>query len=115
MAHIRAGKLRALATSGPKRSPLLPDVPTLKEAGYGDLVVEDWLGMFVPARTPSEIIAKLNGVVREALKSSETREAFAKLMIEPGGESPEECAKLVHAEHRMWGPIVKASGFVGDD
>ena len=48
VAHIRAGKLRALATSGPKRSPLLPDVPTLKEAGYGDLVVEDRLGMFVP-------------------------------------------------------------------
>lgn len=115
IAHIRAGRLRVLASSGPKRSSLLPDVPTFHEAGYTDLVVEDWLGMFVPARTPREIIAKLNGVVREALKSSETREAFAKLMIEPGGESPEECSKLVAAELKKWGPIVKASGFVGDD
>jgi tripartite-type tricarboxylate transporter receptor subunit TctC len=115
IAHLRAGRLRAFATSGPNRSALLPDVPTFKEAGYADLVVEDWVGMFVPARTSAEIIAKLNGVVREALKSGETREAFAKLMIDPGGESPEECAKRVIAEHRMWGPIVKASGFVGDD
>jgi tripartite-type tricarboxylate transporter receptor subunit TctC len=115
IAHIRAGKLRALATSGPQRSALLPNVPTFKEAGYADIVIEDWLGMFVPARTPREIIGRLNGVVRHALKSTETREAFAKLVIEPGGESPEECATLIQAEHHMWGPIVKASGFVGDD
>jgi tripartite-type tricarboxylate transporter receptor subunit TctC len=115
MAHIRAGKLRALATSGPTRSALLPHVPTFKEAGYPDLVVEDWIGMFVNVRTPEAIIARLNTATRDVLRSSETIEAFAKFMIKPGGESPAECAHLIRAEHAMWGPIVKASGFVGED
>lgn len=114
MSHIKSGKLRAIASSGMQRSLQLPDVLTFKEAGYAELDVQDWFGVFVPAGTPREIVARLNQTTRDMLSTSETRQAFAKLMIDPGGESPQECEQLVTAEHRMWGPIVKNSGFTAD-
>lgn len=114
MLHLKSGKLRALASSGTKRSQLLPDVPTFKESGYADLDVQDWFGVFVPAGTPREVVARLNQTTREMLSTSETRHLFARLMIDPGGESPQECEQRVAAEHRMWGPIVKASGFTAE-
>lgn len=112
----RAGKVRALATSGAQRSAVLPDVPTLREAGFPDIDVRDWVGVFVPAKTPTELVAKLNAVLREALQTPEMADAFAKQMIEPmPPRSPEETAHQVQAEHRMWAPVVKASGFVSDE
>jgi tripartite-type tricarboxylate transporter receptor subunit TctC len=113
--HLQAGKLRALATTGAQRSSIFPNIPTFKESGYPEIDMKDWLGLFVPSKTPPETVAKLNTVVREVLKSSEIVEAFAKLMVEPRGESPAECARLVQAEYKLWGPIVKASGFVGEN
>ena len=113
--HLRAGRIRTLATTGTQRSALFPDVPTFKESGYPEIDMKDWMGVFVPYRTPTETVAKLNIAVREAFKSKEMAETFARLMLEPGGESPAECASLVAGEYDRWGPIVKASGFMGDD
>ncbi len=116
VSQYRAGKVRALAISGAQRSSVLPDVPTMKEAGYAEIDVKDWVGVFVPAKTPPDIVAKLNAALRDALKTPEMIDAFAKQMIEPvPALSPEETARQVQAEHRMWAPVVKASGFVSDE
>lgn len=116
VSHLRAGKLRALATSGAERSSMLPDVPTFKEAGFADIKVDDWIAVFVPAKTPAALIAKLNAALRDALKTPELTDAFAKLMVElVPPQSPEEFGRQVLAELTMWGPIVKASGFIGED
>lgn len=110
----KAGKLRILATTGPKRSPYLPEAPTLKESGF-NLEATEWFGIFVPARTSPDTVAKLNAAIREALKSKEVTEGFAKFAFEPAGESPVEFATLVKSEHERWGPIVKSTGFTAED
>jgi len=108
--HIKAGKLIALATTGAKRDPALPDVPTMQEAGVQGYESGVWFGLMVPAATPKDIIAKLNHAAVEATKSPE----FIKRMhdlgynIIPG--SPEDMGKMIQEELRRWGPIVKASG-----
>lgn len=115
MASVQAGKLRALAVTGAQRSQLLPDVPTFAESGYAGLEMRDWYGVYLPSKAPHETVVRLNAAVREAVGSKEMSEALAKVALEPGGESPQECANLIAAESRMWGAIVKASGFVADD
>ena len=113
--HIRAGRLRALATTSADRSPLLPDVPTFKEAGYPQLAVRDWIGTFVPAKTPSDRVEQLNALLRRALTSREVSDTYATLMMDVSSESPREAARMVQAEYEMWRPIVRASGFSVDD
>jgi tripartite-type tricarboxylate transporter receptor subunit TctC len=113
--HIRAGRLRALAVTSAERSPVLPDVPTFKEAGYPQLAIKDWIGVFVPANTPAETVERLNAALRAALKSSEVRQAYATLMMDSSSESPGDAARMVQAEYEMWRPIVKASGFTAAD
>jgi tripartite-type tricarboxylate transporter receptor subunit TctC len=110
----KAGKLRILATTGPERSRYLPDAPTLKESGF-DLASTEWFGIFVPVKTSAETIAKLNAAIREALKSKEVTDGFAKFAFEPAGESPAEFAKLVKSEYERWAPIVKSTGFTAED
>jgi tripartite-type tricarboxylate transporter receptor subunit TctC len=108
--HIKAGKLIALATTGAKRDPALPDVPTMQEAGVPGYESGVWFGLMVPAATPKDVIAKLNHAAVDATKSPE----FIKRMhdlgynIIPG--SPEDMGKMIQEELRRWGPIVKASG-----
>jgi tripartite-type tricarboxylate transporter receptor subunit TctC len=115
MASLQAGKLRALAVTGAQRSPLLPDVATFSEQGYAGIEMKDWFGVFLPAKASTETVAKLNAAVREAIRSREMTETFTKIAVEPGGESPQECAKLIANESRAWSEIVKASGFVGEE
>jgi tripartite-type tricarboxylate transporter receptor subunit TctC len=113
--HIRKGRLRALAITSAARSPVLPDVPTFKEAGYPQLDVHDWIGLFVPGQTPADTVERLNGLLRAALTSREVKQAYATLMMEPSSETARDCARMVQAEFEMWRPIVKASGFVAAD
>ena len=108
--HIKSGKLIALATSGAKRDPALPNLPTIAEAGVPGYESGVWFGLMVPAATPKDIIAKLNAAALQATKSPE----FIKRMhdlgynIIPG--APEDMAKMIQDELKRWGPIVKASG-----
>ena len=108
--HIKAGKLRALAVTGSQRDPLLPDVPTVAEAGVPGYESGVWFGLAVPAGTPKEEIARLNEAAVKGTKSPE----FIKRMTEMGytiiGGTPEQMAEMNKVETARWGPIVKASG-----
>jgi tripartite-type tricarboxylate transporter receptor subunit TctC len=109
--HVRAGTLRALATTGAQRSPLLPDVPTVAEAGYPALEFAEWFGIFVPARTPSGTVETLSSVLRAALQTKEMQAGLANQSLDVGGLTPADFAREIKADTDRWGPIVKASGF----
>lgn len=113
--HIRAGKLRGLAVSSAQRSTFLPEVPTFVEQGFADIAVQEWLGWFVPARTPAETVNRLNALVREGLQSPEYVEALARSGLLPSHHAPEEFTRLVRADHARWQGIVKATGFTAED
>jgi tripartite-type tricarboxylate transporter receptor subunit TctC len=110
----RSGTLRILAVTGVRRSPFLPEVPTMREQGY-DVVVEGWLGAFVPAATPRAIVQALGAAINEAARSPDMAESLAKFGNEPAFQTPEEFAATVRADIVRWGPVVKASGFVAED
>jgi tripartite-type tricarboxylate transporter receptor subunit TctC len=112
--HHKAGKLRILATTGPTRSSYLAEVPTLREAGF-DREATEWFGLFVPAKTPADTVGKLNAAVRQALKSREVTDGFAKFAFEPVGDSPAEFARRVRSEYDLWGPVVKSTGFKAEE
>ncbi len=105
--HIKAGTLRALATTGAQRSPLLADVPTIAEAGYPSLQFAEWFGFFVPSKTPGETVERLSSVLRAAMQTKEVQAGLANQSVEPGGLTPAEFARQIKADYERWGPIVK--------
>ena len=109
--HVQSGALRALATTGKQRSPLLPNVPTIAEAGYPALEFAEWFGVFVPARTPSGTVEMLSSVLRAALQTKEMQAGLANQSVDVGGLTPAEFVRQVKADFDRWGPIVKTSGF----
>jgi tripartite-type tricarboxylate transporter receptor subunit TctC len=113
--HVQSGAIRALATTGPQRSPQLLDVPTVREAGYPALEANEWFGVFVPANTPAETVNRLNAAIRAVVNSDVFKTALAKLSVDPAGETPKEFAQLVKSDFDRWGPIVQASGFTPED
>jgi len=108
--HIKAGKLIALATTGAKRDPTLPDLPTMAEAGVKGYESGVWFGIMVPAGTPKDVIARLNSAAVQATRAPEFQKRMHDLgyNIIPG--TPEEMAQKIQEELKRWGPIVKASG-----
>ncbi len=112
---IKTGKLRSLALTSPKRSPFIPEVPTLTEQGYPDIALQEWLGWFVPAKTPADVVQRLNAQVREGLQSPELQEALARNALVAQHQSPEEFAAMLKADIAHWGPIVKATGFKAEE
>lgn len=112
--HIKAGKLRALATTGPRRDPALPDLPTVAETGVSGYEAGVWFGLAVPVGTPPEIIAKLNA---EAVKGTRSPD-FVKRMNELGyqviGSGADTMAAMLRGEIARWTPVVKASGATAD-
>ena len=105
---IQDGRLRALAVTSPKRSPLLPALPTMIESGFADFQSTSWTGLLAPHGTPPDIIAKLNGAVNTALQTAEMKAALDKLAGEGLGGAPAELTKVIEADIGKWGPIVKA-------
>ncbi len=107
--HIKAGKLRPIAVANSKRATAFPDVPTIAEAGVPGYEASAWYGLFAPAGTPREILAKLNAEVNRALQDPELRKRLVTLGAEPIGGTPEEAGKFVAAEYRKWGDLIQKS------
>jgi tripartite-type tricarboxylate transporter receptor subunit TctC len=105
--HIRAGRLRALAVTDTKRSDLLPDVPTLREAGVKDFQFTQWLALLAPAGTPKGVVAHLNEGLKRTLFSNEVRDKFAQQGFEPFVTTPEEAAKFIASEVQRFGRLIK--------
>ncbi|WP_457093775.1 Bug family tripartite tricarboxylate transporter substrate binding protein [Microvirga sp. P5_D2] len=114
LSQIRAGKLRPVAVSADKRSPALPDVPTIGEQGYPGFNAGTWYGFFVPTRTPPEVVKALNAAANDAIKIPEVREQILKEGGDVNGGTPEAFAAKVKADYEMWGPVVKSSGATVD-
>ena len=107
---IATGKLRALAVTASARMAALPDVPTVVEEGFADLIIQDWIGLVVKAGTPKEIVDRLNAVVNTALAKSEVRQGLANISADPAGGSPDEFAALIDAQLAYWAKLVKDTG-----
>jgi tripartite-type tricarboxylate transporter receptor subunit TctC len=107
--NINSQKLRALAITSAKRSPLLPNVQTLVELGYPKVVIQNWQGFIAPAGTPKEIIAKLNKAVNKVLLDPAMREKITSQSNEVGGGTPEEFAALIKSESLKWSAVVKTA------
>lgn len=108
--QVRAGKLRALAVTGPKRSHVLPDVPTIAEAALPGYAVTSWFALFAPAGTPENIVAILNRETNKALADPTLRRQLTDQGIEPGSGTPAQLAALIRAEIPRWKKIVAESG-----
>jgi tripartite-type tricarboxylate transporter receptor subunit TctC len=108
--HVQAGKLKALAIASKARSPSLPDVKTLGELGLANVDAENWYGMVGPAKMPADIIAKLNAVTVEALKSPDVIQKLSPQGANLVGNKPEEFAVFIKSEIAKWAKVVEASG-----
>ena len=108
--HARSGKLRALAVTGAKRSPAVPELPTMIEAGVKGYESATWYGLLAPAGTPPDIVAKLNAEVVSILKQPETHERLSKEGADPVGNTPAEFGKFIRSEIAKWGKVIKAAG-----
>jgi tripartite-type tricarboxylate transporter receptor subunit TctC len=110
MQLIATGKLRALAVTGPARLPALPDVPTVGEAGYPNLIIQDWFGILVKTGTPQPIVSRLNEAMNKALARPRVREAIDKMAAEPAGGTPAEFGAFLGSQVAHWGKVVRDSG-----
>ena len=107
LAHVPNGRLRALAVTTAKRSPQLPDVPTMQEAGVSGYDASVWLALLAPAGTPPEIVARLNVEVAKLMASPDARKALQEAGVEPNASSPEQLGTYMAAEMERWGKVVK--------
>ena len=109
LSHIQSGKLHAVALMSPQRSTLLPNVPTMVEGGYADLNLSAWVGLVAPAKTPPEIVAKLNQAVRTLLQS-DIKDKLAISGMEPAPSTPEELQATIASDLKLHAELVKAAG-----
>jgi tripartite-type tricarboxylate transporter receptor subunit TctC len=108
--HVKAGRLRALATTGAKRSAVLPDLPTVAEAGVPGYEAVQWYGLFAPGKTPQPIITKLHDAMVGALKSPAIGDKLKIDGAEAVGSTPEEFGRFLSSETQKWGKVVRAAG-----
>lgn len=107
---VKSGKLRALAVADKRRTDVLPDVPTMKEAGVDGVEVTLWYGLLAPAATPREIVGKLGDAVARATKDPAVRKALEKQGADPVGNTPDEFNAYLKEEHARWAEVIKVSG-----
>lgn len=108
--YVKSGKLVGIGVASAKRSSSLPDVPTFAESGLGDLVVESWVGILAPAKTPRAIVERLQREIAEVLKDPEVRNRYLTLGIEPVGNTPEQFAAQIRADLSRWEQVIKTAG-----
>jgi tripartite-type tricarboxylate transporter receptor subunit TctC len=112
--HVKAGTLRALAVTSPKRSPLAPDVPTMIESGLPEFDISAWYVMFAPAGTPKDVIARLNAEINKAIADPEVRRTLGEQGVEFTGGTPEEADRFVRSEIDRWGRVIKTRGMTAN-
>ena len=110
LAHVKAGKMKALAVTALQRSPLSPDVPSVAELGLPGLESLAWNGFVAPAGTPADVVSRLGAEAAAGMRNPETREALARLGFEVVGSSPAEFARWIRAESEKWAKVIRASG-----
>lgn len=108
--HVKAGSLRAIATTGRETSPFMPDVPTAISQGLNGFEVSSWFGLLAPAGTPQPILDKLNAELNKALQSQKVKDALALQGVVPKPSTPAEASKLIESEIAKWAELIKASG-----
>ena len=108
--QVRAGKLRGIAVASSRRSPVLPELPTLSEAGLTGFAADSWFGIMVPTGTPRDIIAKLNADVVKALDSAEVKDIITRQGGEVMGSTPEQMAAQIRGDREKWGRVIRESG-----
>ncbi len=111
LANHRAGKLRLLATSSPKRTPFTPEVATFAEQGFPELAVEEWFGVYAPAKTPASVVANANAAIVAATKDKSVVDSLALMGLVAQGSTVAEMEKSQREEFNRWGPLVKKIGF----
>jgi tripartite-type tricarboxylate transporter receptor subunit TctC len=112
--HVEAGKLKAFATTGAQRSPLMPNVATFKELGYPKMEIYIWSGFVAAAATPAPAIQRLNREITAALRAAEVQQKLRAIDLEPFPGTPEEFGRMIRADYERWEGAVKASGFRAD-
>jgi tripartite-type tricarboxylate transporter receptor subunit TctC len=110
--HIKAGKIKPLGATSAVRSDLVPDIPTLVEQGYPGAVAENWTALFAPAKTPPEVIAKLNAAFVGTVNDPDMRRKFAENAISASPTSPEELGQLLRSEIVKWDKLIREKGIV---
>jgi tripartite-type tricarboxylate transporter receptor subunit TctC len=108
--YVKSGRVRALAMASPKRSPYFPDVPTTKEAGYTDVELQNYYALFLPSRTPPDVVAKLHDSVVKTVNTPAVREKLVGTGADPLTMTPDEFTRFLRADIEMWGRVVKAAG-----
>jgi tripartite-type tricarboxylate transporter receptor subunit TctC len=108
--HVRSGRMRALAVTAARRSSLLPNIPTVAEAGVPGYEASGWFGVLVPAGTPQTIVTRLNSAIVKGLDASDSRERLAALGGEVAGDTPEHFAAHIRTEAAKWSKLIKALG-----
>jgi tripartite-type tricarboxylate transporter receptor subunit TctC len=113
MQQVKAGKVRALAVTTAKRSTLVPDLPTISEAGVPGFDVNNWYGMAAPAGTPPAVIARLNRDIVAVLKNPDVAQVFLKQGLEPAPMTPEAFGAFIRSEFEKWGRVLKGANVAG--
>ena len=105
--HVKAGRLKALGVTGLKRATAAPDIPTIAEQGFPGFHVDSWYGVFVPAKTPKPIVARLNAEINRIMALPDVKERLSKDGVDPGGSTPEQLNAIVQNEKKMWSKVIK--------
>ena len=108
--HLRSGKLRPIGIAGDKRVPLLRDIATLEEQGFKNVEAPNWYAVFAPAKTPRDIVERLNDAVRKAIDTPELRERLINTGADPVLSTPEQLAELLKRDHAKWGKLIRDNG-----
>jgi len=108
--QVRAGKLNGIAVAASRRSPVLPELPTLSEAGLAGFAADNWFGIMAPAGTPAPIVAKLNADLIRALDSAEVKQIVARQGGELMASTPQQMAAQIRSDREKWGKVVRESG-----
>jgi tripartite-type tricarboxylate transporter receptor subunit TctC len=112
--HVKAGRLRALAVTTPKRAPALPDIPTFAEAGVQGVVVVNWYGMIAPAGTPKAVIERICGETIKAMQSPDMAKRLVAEGSEAVGSTPQQFTEHIRAERDLWTRVIKQAGIRGE-